>query len=237
MNLPLQMLLDADLREAQNSRKPRGDYWYASEIGYCPRKAFLSRAGVAGKEKDARTLRVFELGKLHEAFLLDKVRAGLAVGETKIKKAEREVVCNNEKLNVHGRIDLIVDYEDGNREIVECKSQSSRSFTWMLTKKEGASEHHIAQLWFYLFTQNVEYGQLIYSSKDDLREAQFPIYLSNEKVGKEVLDKINFLNQNWVDEKLPEAKENWLCKYCDFADNCKTFKNFKEIKTYEQNKH
>jgi len=233
MNLPLQMLLDADLREAQNSRKSRGNYWYASEIGYCPRKAFLSRAGVAGKEKDARTLRVFELGKLHEAFLLDKVRAGQIVGETKIKKAEREVVCNNDKLNVHGRIDLIVDYDDGEREIVECKSQSSRSFTYMLGKGEGANEAHIAQLWFYLYTARVEYGQLIYSSKDDLREAQFPVCLSNEKVGKEVLDKINFLNQNWADEKLPEAKANWLCKFCDFAGQCPKIKNFKEIKTYE----
>lgn len=229
MNLPLQMLLDADLREAQKSRKPRGDYWYASEIGYCPRKAILARAGVQGKEKDARTLRVFELGKLHEAFLLDKVRAGQVVGETKIKKAEREVVCNNEKLNVHGRIDLIVDYENGSREIVECKSQSSRSFTWMLGKGEGASEHHIAQLWFYLYTANVEHGQLIYSSKDDLREAQFPIYLSNEKVGNKVLKDIENLNQSWEDKKLPEAKENWLCRYCDYFDICPMLKNFKDL--------
>jgi CRISPR/Cas system-associated exonuclease Cas4 (RecB family) len=57
--------------------------------------------------------------------------------------------------------------------------------------------------------------------------------LSNEKVGKEVLDKINFLNQNWADEKLPEAKESWLCKFCDFAGQCPKIKNFKEIKTYE----
>jgi len=233
MNLPLQNLLDQDLRQAQNERKARGDYWYASEIGYCPRKAFLSRAGLAGKEKDARTLRVFELGKLHEAFLLDKVRAGQVVGETKIKKAEREVVCNNDELNVHGRIDLIVDYDDGGREIVECKSQSSRSFTWMLNKGEGASQHHIAQLWFYLYTANVERGQLIYSSKDDLREAQFPVCLSNEKVGKEVLDKINFLNQNWADEKLPEAKDDWLCKYCDYRKICPAIKNFNQIKNYE----
>jgi CRISPR-associated protein Cas4 len=230
MNLPIQEIVDQDLRAAQVSRKSRGDYWYASEIGYCPRKSIFSRAGLQGKEKDARTLRVFELGKLHESFLLDRVRAGLTVGETKIKEAKREVECNNNKLNVHGRIDLIVDYENGEREIVECKSQSSRSFTWMLTKKEGASEHHIAQLWFYLYTANVERGQLIYSSKDDLREAQFPINLSNEKVGKEVLDKINFLNQNWADEKLPEAKENWLCKYCDYRKICPAIKNFKQIK-------
>jgi CRISPR/Cas system-associated exonuclease Cas4 (RecB family) len=232
MNIPLQLFLDADLRESQNSRKPRGDYWYSSEIGYCPRKAFFARAGMQGKEKDARTLRVFELGKIHESFLLDKVRAGQEVNGLKVIEAKREVECNNDKLKVHARADLVATVEaEGERwqEVVECKSQSSRSFTYMLSKKQGASEHHIAQLWFYLYSLNIEKGQLIYSSKDDLREAQFPVNLSNEKVAEEVLGKINFLNQNWEDKKLPEAKENWLCKYCDYAEVCPKIKNFKEI--------
>ena len=233
MNLPILMFLDSDLRQAQGLRKPRGDYWYASEIGYCPRKAFFSRAGLKGKDKDSRTLRVFELGKLHESFLLDKLKAGQRVGALTILESNREVECNNDKLHVHARADWVGKLQDENEiwdEVVECKSQSSRSFTYMLGKKEGASEHHIAQLWFYLYTLNIEKGQLIYSSKDDMREAQFPIRLSDEKVGNGVMAKIDFLNQNWADKKLPEAKENWLCKYCDFAEQCKEIKNFNQIK-------
>jgi CRISPR/Cas system-associated exonuclease Cas4 (RecB family) len=229
MNLPILKILDDDLRKQQAERKTHGDYFYAGEIGYCPRKAFLSRAKVQGKEKDSRTLRVFEMGKLHEVMLLDKVKTGDEMGETKVLQAEREVPCNNDKLNIHGRIDLLVMYEDLSQEIVECKSQSSRSFSYMVNKGEGAQQHHICQLWFYLHTMNIEKGQLCYSSKDDMRIVQYPIRLSDKKVADMVLGKINFLNQNWSDRKLPEILKSWECKYCDFSEVCPAIKEFNQI--------
>lgn len=236
MNLPLQQIIDDDLRLQQEDRKERGNYWYASEIGYCPRKAFFSRLKMKpDKEKDARTLRVFEVGRRLESFLLDGIvsKQNKTIGDLTIIGAEREVECNNDKLNVHGRIDLIVRYADGD-EIIEAKSQSSRSFTYMVEKGEGANESHICQLWFYLHTKQVEHGQICYLSKDDLRIVQYPINLSDKKTGKMVLGKIDFLNQNWEDKKLPSAEDTWLCKYCDYAESCKKIKKFKGIKSIKK---
>ena len=237
MNLPIQKLLDDDLREISKSRKERGNYWYASEIGYCPRKCFFSRLQVIPDcEKDARTLRVFEVGKRDETFLLDGIvkKIGQSVGDTIITKAVREIECNNAKLNVHGRIDLYLEYGNNEKEIIETKSQSSRSFSYMTSRTQGASEHHIAQLWFYLYTMGVENGQIVYISKDDLRIVQYPIFLSHEDTTIMVLKKINFLNQNWEDKHLPEVKECWDCKYCDYKSTCQKIKVFDELKKVEK---
>jgi hypothetical protein len=226
MNLPLQMLLDADLREAQKSRKPRGDYWYASELGACPRKAFYSRSQIKpDREFDARTLRVFRIGSLFESFALDNVvnKIGYDIGDKKIRKAEREVVANDDILQVHGRADLVVEYDDNSKEVVECKSIQSKGFTY-LDNEGKAKEYHEFQLWWYLYKLNVEKGQFIYLSKDDLRVAQFPLTLSNQMVGDKVMNKLKYLNSYWADKKTPprQEKEGGLCspKWCEYYEYC-----------------
>ncbi len=231
MNLPLQLLLDEDLRAAQASRKPRtGDYWYASELGGCPRKAYYSRMGTTpDREFDARTLRVFRIGNLFESFALDNVvnKKGQPVGETKIKEANREVEANDDVLQVHGRADLVVEYDDNSKEIVECKSIQSKGFTY-LDREGKAKEYHEFQLWWYLYKLNIEKGQFIYLSKDDLRVAQFPLTLSNESVGTKVMEKILFLNDCWANKKIPAPleKEGGLCspKWCEYWSVCKNIK-------------
>ena len=225
MYIPLQKIIDEDLRELQKGRKERGNYWYASELGSCPRKAYYSRSKTEpDREFDARTLRVFRIGNLFESFALDNVvnKVGYDIGDKKIKTAEREVLANDDKLCVHGRADLVLGYDDLSRECVECKSISSRAFTY-LDKEGKAKEYHEFQLWWYLYKFGIEKGQFIYLSKDDLRVVQYPLNLSNEEVGNKVMSKINYLNTYWADKQLPpQQEEGGLCspKWCEFWEVC-----------------
>jgi len=229
-HLPLQMILDAALREQQKSRKARGDYWYASEIGGCPRRAFYGRSLTPiTNPKSKFQLRQMRMGGLVEHMVLDNVLNHLdyPVGERKLKEAKREVEFNDDRLQVHGRADLQVVYDDGNGEIVECKCQNSRSFDY-LNKEGKAKDYHEYQLWWYLYKSNTEHGQFIYVSRDDLRMMQFPLALSDKKVGDKVMARLNYLNQSWADKKIPPQleKEGGLCspKWCEYWDLCKIIK-------------
>lgn len=228
--LPLQQILWDDLQKEQDGRKERGNYWYASEIGGCPRKAFYSRKREpASNPSSNNSLCQMKAGGLFEVLVLDRVvgKKGLVVGDKKLVNAEREVQFNDDELQVHGRADLVVGYDDDSQEIIECKSQNSRSFTY-LNKEGGAKEYHQFQLWYYLWKANIERGQFIYVSRDDLRMMQFPLSLSNQEVGDKVIARINYLNQMWADNKLPPQmeKEGGLCspRYCPYYNLCKGIK-------------
>ena len=227
--LPLQKILDDDLAREQAERKERGDYWYASEIGGCPRKAFYARKKVEGEPISPNSLRQMKAGGLAEVLVLERVadKSGLQVGEKKLVEAMREVQFNDEKLQIHGRADLVISYDDKSQEVVECKSMNSNGFRYR--DKEGkASDHHEYQLWFYLYVAQIESGQFIYVSRDDLRMMQFPLTLSNQEVGDKVIKRIDYLNQHWADDKIPPPleQEGGLCspRWCPYYNLCKNIK-------------
>jgi hypothetical protein len=142
-------------------------------------------------------------------------------------EAKREVSFNDDKLQVHGRADLVVSYDDNTGEVIECKCQQTRSFDY-LNKQGKPNESHQFQLWYYLWKSGIEKGQFIYVNREDLRMMQFPLALSNQEVGDKVMARINYLNQMWADDKLPPQmeKEGGLCspKWCEYFNLCKNIK-------------
>jgi CRISPR-associated protein Cas4 len=226
--LPIQQLIDNNIAENNKRENKERTGWYASELGYCPRQLFFKRLGVEPDEPiDSRTMRVFEVGKRDESFLLDDIvkytDKQIEGFNKKILKAEREVRVEDKDLRVSGRVDLLLEYDDKEMEVIETKSKNSRAFWYMNDRGEGANEHHIWQLWFYLYVLKIQQGQIVYVSKDDLSILQYPIMLDDEGIGDKVLARIKYLNEAWDKQECPPKldKSNWECKYCSYKATCK----------------
>ena len=225
---PIQRLIAKRLREASNNREHKDRTgWYASELGNCMRQSYMKRLGLkADEEFDDRTLRVFDVGYRDEDFTLQDLEKAIGVRDPRfpfIKKFEREIRVEDKELHVSGRMDGLITYEDDEQEVIEAKSKNSRSFWYMDKKGEGANEQHTWQIWIYLWITGVKIGQICYVSKDDLTMLQYPIFRNDEKIKKNVLERLKSLNDYWDRKVVPPKMDSksWQCRYCQYKKTCK----------------
>lgn len=194
--------------------------WHPSKLGSCLTGAYLERAGVqADEEFDARTLRVFSAGKHFEEWATGLIK-------TSGKNVEEQVRIEWPDYNVTGYADLLMDDV-----VYEIKSKNSRAFWHMVgnarsgRRGTGPSRHHEMQLWVYLKVLGRQRGEIVYISKDDLAIQQYPVYLNDEKLEKEVVRELTILNQA-AKELLPPPvtfdEKDWRAKYCRFHQQCTT---------------
>jgi len=190
--------------------------WHCSALGMCLCGVYLERIGVpAIEELDARTKRVFQCGRLFEEYVINQIKKTDTVFEEQVR-------VENKELGISGYADLVITNEDGSKEVVEVKSQHSRSFWYMIKKGEGAYKHHKMQILLYMMTLGINNGKLIYCSKDDLCIEEFPIYLDREvELCKEVMERLKILNTALDTKTIPQVDENNpLNKYCRYHDYC-----------------
>lgn len=134
-------LANRRLKDRRTGEQPA---WYPSTISLgCDRKAVLNRAGVEGNPFDATTLRKFWMGEaIHSAFqgFIEEnfEQEGVIV-------LGNEVEVRDNEFNVAGRIDTLVQVEDG-IEVWEFKSAASRSFSY----GDFPREDHVLQVGVYL---------------------------------------------------------------------------------------
>lgn len=214
MNIPIQQLINNAVRERE---KKEITSWHISRLGSCLRGLYYERIGAKpDTEFDDRTLRVFEVGKMFEDWVVGKL-------ETQPIKIDTQVRVEDKKLGVSGYADVVATYKDTTK-VYELKTKHSRSFWYM--KKEGKPmRQHEYQLWMYLWLLNIEEGALIYISKDDLSILEYPVYRNDKKLRKEVGTIITLLNWAWRSKDpsiLPLPKDgSWQSKYCRFHSHCK----------------
>lgn len=189
--------------------------WHPSCLGTCLTGAFLKRNGIL-PEYDDRLLRVFSIGKQLEDWVADRLRDAGAT-------FEEQIPIEIPEWNVKGTADFIL--KDGEVSMpIELKSKNSRAFWYMEKKHEGANRHHMMQLWTYLKALNLPEGRIVYISKDDLVIAEYPIYLDDISLEREVTDQFELLNKAW-DASLPPApitdSKDWRYKYCSIhSEHC-----------------
>jgi hypothetical protein len=218
----IQTFVDETIKE--DNKKKRADYtqssWHASSLGNCLRGTYLQRLGVEPDEPmKVGTLRKFKAGELFEEWLIDLLRKN-----KDIKDVETQTRVESKLYNLSGRLDAMLTYKDGTKEVIECKSQNSRSFWWNIKNGNVAHRHHMYQLWVYLKTLKIENGTIVYISKDDLSIQEYPVKLQDKKLAKEVIDILTLLNKSWKEQNplllpLPE-KGSWQEKWCPFHNHC-----------------
>ncbi len=217
MPIPIQELLNKTLRDKQEARpKKEQTSWYVSSIGQCSRGNYLSRLGKKpDKPLDDRTLRIFDMGNMIEAKVVELLKA-------QDIELEEQVRVENKEMGVSGYADIVCTYK-GEKEVLEVKSKHSGAFHWMVKKGEGANRHHIYQTWLYMHLLGIEKGSVLYWSKDDSVIVQFPVLLSDKKIESEVLTELNVLNTAWKSKTPPLMAETgtWQAKWCNYHQQCK----------------
>lgn len=174
---------------AADQRTGEQPAWYPSSIGGCERAAIFSRLGLPKNELDPITLRKFWVGKeLHES-LQETLERAMKDDES-IKFLGHELSIKDDEYHIAGKIDTLVQV-DGDIEVWEYKTASSRSFSYSDFPKEdnllqvgvylsfpvtpappkGVHEEQAA-LFKYPLPKR---ARLIYLSKDDARVEEYVI--------------------------------------------------------------
>jgi hypothetical protein len=216
--IPIQEIINKKILQAREERNKPIESWHCSKLGSCLRGVYFERLGIKpDKEFDGRTLRVFDVGKMFENWVMGLITDQVGV------KFDTQVRVEDKKLNVSGLADLVLDYQK-EKKVYELKTKHSRAFWYMVEKGEGANRHHQYQLWLYLKLLKIKEGSIIYISKDDLTMAEFPVLLSDKKIEAEVMNELDLLNRAWKMKDptilpLPE-KNDWKAKYCRYHSHC-----------------
>lgn len=228
-NFSIQEMVNKAIANENSKRvKKEQTSWHPSGLGGCLTSVYLERLGFAPIEQlDERTLRVFSVGNQMESWL-----TGLLKQE--YPDIEQQVRIEIPEYNVTGYADLVVNFPDKTKRLYEIKTQHSKSFHWM-NKRGDANQHHREQVWLYLKALNLEYGTIIYLSKDDLCIQEYGVRLDDEMLRDSVLQQLEILNKSWRDKVPPPCitnKDDWRYKYCRLHSIC--LDTIKNPKNYAQ---
>jgi len=214
MIIPIQEIINEEIKKDHKDKEIVS--WHASRLGSCLRGMYLERLGEKPEEEfDDRKLRVFHCGKLFEDWVVGLVK------KQEIYKVETQVRIENKEINVSGYADMVVSNKEG-AIVYEVKSKHSQGFKYLYPT--NGQEQHRKQLWAYLYCLNIEKGNLLYLSKDDLRVAEFPVFLEDKELRDSVLKDLELLNKAWKDKNplllpLPK-KDSFQEKFCRYHSKC-----------------
>jgi hypothetical protein len=189
--------------------------WQASKVGGCLSGVYFERLGIPPLEElDAITKRKFKCGDLFEQFVVEQIAKTGTPHETQVRVEDKT-------LGVTGYADVVIE----GKEVIEVKSQHSRSFWYMVKKGEGAYEHHMMQLFLYMHILGKDFGRLTYVSKDDLCIQEYPFEKGCKKydeVMEKALSNIALLNEALKTGTPPPAAEEgtFQAKYCKWHKYC-----------------
>jgi len=218
----------------EKRREKNQMHFYITDAGKCLRAIYLSMKGYPRKEKEARVLRIFDIGDdIHQRLM----RTLFGISEIKVNNAEVRVIASRidvapEEL-FHGRADAIISLNN-KLYVVDFKSISDYKFKKL--EKDEPEISHQYQLQLYMHYFKVPHGILLYENKNTQDFKEFELEY-NYKLCKKIISdfenlKEEYLNQDIIPPiplelkvKREAAKDNkgkfpWECDYCDFREEC-----------------
>lgn len=204
MSFTIQTIINDSLKRDEKKEKTS---WWPTDMGKCLTGVYLHRLGVDGKPFDDRTLRVFEVGKMFEQYVVDKLKEAAV-------KHEEQVRLKWPERDVTGYGDVLITAPE--TMLYELKSKHSRGFNYL------PSRHNEQQLWLGLKCLEIEDGRLLYVSKDDLRVAEYQVRLSDGELEEEVMHQLDVLETAWWNKlpPMPPDSKSWLARYCSRHEDC-----------------
>lgn len=193
----------------------RSGKWSPSSFGYCFRAQFWNRKDEPkSNPPDARSLRVFKAGQLFHDFV-----QGIL---SDVEQIEVEI----ESEDVKGFADVA-----RSNEVVDIKSQHSKSFWWMNKKDcdiKKEKYNNWLQVLYYARELKKDFGRLVFVSKDDLCIKEY-VQPLDEYWLENIEEELFCLRAHWDRQILPAAEprckpnkkdEYWHCTYCSWKDKC-----------------
>jgi hypothetical protein len=221
-------LFDEGLRSSRTERPP-SDKWRGSLLGSCLRQQWYYANGeTPTDDRGDEVFRIFERGHI----INDSFNRRLRDSEHLISY-EEEVPVSIPELRFAGNADGVVQWKDGQHELIEYKSVKDSA--WKFIPKP---EHQIqASIYAECLTRmrGHEYSaRLVYIRASDLVTAEFIV---DEQWKNKSLRILKILNSDRFKDtppwRLPEEKYrskktgNWLfpCGYCPFLTKCRGGEN------------
>lgn len=228
-------LMDDAIREKseRESAKREQNAWHVSSLMSCLSGVYHQRMGNK-PEFNARQLRIFEVGHQTEELMIKYL------GD---KVVETQIDVKFPQFDLVGHADAVIDDGEYCR-LVECKSQNSKSFWWMMKEGTDAKPEHVVQTALYykyiekhrpdLFKRldPEKPACVVYFSKDDLCIKEVPLFRERLDEAAEVgRQRVLLLNAAWNTKVPPEPapsiieergkhKLNWLARFCSVHHLC-----------------
>ena len=207
-------IIDAYIAEKRDKEERGNDKFRVSSAGMCRLARYWKRQGKAETDPpDVRTLRVFEVGKIHHEWVQGILREkGLLIAcEETLEDKDRR-----------GHLDAIVKAEKPI--LYDLKSCHSGKFSYL--EKGEVDAHRAHQIVTYALMwneahpdQQVNDCRLVYISKDDLRIAERPVWIAEWEA--KVEEDWSLLERAWIDQCEPKPNgEPWMCRYCEYRTAC-----------------
>ena len=202
----------------QKERKNTEDgVCYVTELVKCPLKAYLDR--IEPQEYDEETLRRFKSGDMIEDGFTALLRQN---PDIYVIGTQWRAYYKDEKVEIHGRIDILAQHDD--QKIVAHEVKSTKDHPW----RDEPYETHVQQLQFYLHATGLQHGEINYISKKAILDGKKQIDSSypvtqNHETYKFLIQRAHTLITALKYSIPPTPEPNGLCKYC--THNCPTKEN------------
>lgn len=213
-------IIDEYLVSRPSKDRANGIIYVTDLVKPCLRQAYLDIK--SPKQFDASTLRIFEAGRMIEDWWLGVLRVTPGYSVLGQQLVARWPLKNGG--SIHGRIDALVQVNDGALVVHEVKSAKSLAYM-----NGAAKPEHVAQLQFYLNVLNVEWGQIDYLDKsvllqgggDAARVDQSFSVQRDPAAFAALVGRATLLLIALRADELPMWTQGWQCDYCLHKGGCK----------------
>ena len=202
--------------------RDRGDKFYITDAGKCPRAIYFKFKKYPRKEPEARILRIFDHGDYTHMRIMSVLFSLGIVRAAEIKIPPQEIIS--------GRADAIIGFE-GKPYVLEIKSSSRYKFE----KLQEPDPDHLKQLQLYLHYFKIPQGIIIYEDKDTQDLKEFVIEYDPELVEKTLkeFETLQEMIKTNTIPPIPKDIELWRCQYCEYREECQKIENSKFLKDKE----
>ena len=154
----------AEYEETHEGQK-RGDRFYPSDMGGCTRRQALRYAGAPTTEPDTGSHHTMGVGTaIHEH--LEKNVEHLIPEGVNAYETEQEINFERGNVRMHGYVDLVMDWDDSTREIVDWKSEGSYPFLKLAKGQSRTKYSQIMQGMIYATALDADRVRIVHLAKD-----------------------------------------------------------------------
>jgi len=226
----------------EKRREKNQTHFYITNAGQCQRAVYFSIKGYSRKKKEARVLRIFDVGDdVHQRLM----RTLFGISAIKVNNAEIRVIATaidvTPEALFHGRADAIISFNN-KLYVVDFKSISDYKFR----KLDAPQPSHQKQLQLYMHYFKVPQGIILYENKNTQELREFELKY-DYKLAKKIISEFESLKEQYIDQDIippiplelkqaraavdnNEGKFPWQCDYCDFRKECDKVEKAKEKK-------
>jgi CRISPR/Cas system-associated exonuclease Cas4 (RecB family) len=216
MPIDFDEIIDEYMVSVNPERKRVVGEYYLSELGGCLLSLYYRYT--EPKPQPLDRLRIFAAGNLVHEFAAKVFKTRMNSHES-----ERSITIPDPEtgLRLRGRLDDFFILGD-EKIVVEVKS--IKSFAYL----DEPKPEHVMQLMPYLLSVGVDRGYLLYFEKNTLETKAFEV-LYNGEIFNKLMARARIVHHSLLEtsilhrpkpDYLEDPSKKWLCKYCDYAQEC-----------------